>query len=343
MPGPSEIEFRRYLDGADHEQIDEGSAEWYRCAELLNVVAASMRQAAQRDHVIGGETGPAMGRSFVETARGLDERVQLLRDGSRALDRTAKAIREAREARRQMDVSSPELDKPGPYRRPVGPVTPEDVTEQRKHGESVKEYNDNLEARERISGEWTRRLDEVFGSELGDIKRIHGEQEPVRPPEQLPPTGPTGPGGGGPDAPVSRPPTSVPPGTPTSPPTSPPPGIPPGPPPGNPSQPGYPQGPTPGTPQGPGAPTSPIAPGAPAPPAPVGPTTPGSTTPMAPISPISPSAMPPSPGSAGAPGGVSPAAAAGIGAGGAAAGAAIGAGVRPGVVTPGTPAGARPI
>jgi len=181
--GPNETRFRTSLHGASFESVDDASLEWRRCAELLNVVAHSLDGAAKADQKIGGQTGPAMGAAFRRTSKSMGERAGLLREGSGALQSAARVIEKAQKARDAMDKAHPATSDPGSWKRPVGPLTKEDLEAQTKHQQRVKDYQEAYAARERISQQWAQNIDDVFADSTEVMKKIHGEPDPVEPPD----------------------------------------------------------------------------------------------------------------------------------------------------------------
>ncbi len=321
MPGPMELRFRTYLQGAHDATIDGGADEWDRCAELLDIVATAMDDAASRDRIIGGATGPAMGRAFTKTSKGMRDKADVLRTGRDSLTRAARVVRQAQQAQRDIDAESPDLPQPGAYRAPVGPPTPADLKRQRTHDGEVRRFNDNRQAREDTATLWTERMDQVFTHEVGVMKGIHGEPdtEPIgMASRSSEPPAANGAGGSGPRIAGAAPgtPHGGPVGTPVAGPTH------------QPSSPtptgngngSHPTGPTPGTPQGPGpAPTPGMPQGhGPGYPSPAGPLTPSAPSVPAATGASSGSVPAVAPSASG--GATAGAVAAGLGAGGAAAG-----------------------
>ena len=179
--GPSEGRFRTSLDGASWESVHDGAKEWARCAELLTVVSRSLDVAASKDKKIGGRTGPAMGNAFRKTSESVNERAALLREGKAALESAAEVLHKAGKARDSMDQQHPAGSNPGPWSRPVGPLTEEDLDAQRKHQAKVNDYQENYAARERISQQWTQNIENVFADSTEVMKKIHGEPDPEPP------------------------------------------------------------------------------------------------------------------------------------------------------------------
>ncbi len=191
VQGPNEARFRTSLSGASWESVDDGAAEWLRCADLLDVVSRSLETAAGKDQKIGGQTGPAMGAAFRRTSTSVADRARLLLEGKAALDSAARVIDKAEKAQKAMDRMHPVTDDPGSWTRPVGPLTKEDLEAQSRHQQKVNEFQENYAARERISRQWTENIDNVFADSTEVMKKIHGEPDPIPPP---PPDDKTGPG-----------------------------------------------------------------------------------------------------------------------------------------------------
>ncbi len=177
--GPNEGRFKNSLLGASWESVDDGAAEWKRCADLLGQVARSLDVAAGKDQKIGGRTGPAMGAAFRRTSSNVVERAQLLLDGRAALDSAARVIEKAEKARKAMDAQHPATDNPGSWKRPVGPLSVEDLKAQQRHQQKVNDFQENYAARERISQQWADNMDTIFADSTEVMKQIHGEPEPV--------------------------------------------------------------------------------------------------------------------------------------------------------------------
>ena len=177
--GPNEARFKNSLLGASWESVDDGAAEWKRCADLLGQVARSLDVAAGKDKKIGGRTGPAMGAAFRRTSGNVVERAQLLLEGRAALDSAARVIEKAEKARKAMDAQHPASDNPGSWKRPVGPLTEEDLKAQQRHQQKVNDFQENYAARERISQQWSDNIDNIFADSTEVMKKIHGEPDPI--------------------------------------------------------------------------------------------------------------------------------------------------------------------
>lgn len=175
--GPNESRFRTSLHGASPEDVQRGSLEWRRCADILDEVSRSLALASAKDQKIGGRTGPALGAAFRRTSTSMNERANVLRKGSMALGDASQVLLEAETAKVQMDQRHPTMDAPAPYQKPVGQPTEEDLQEQTRHQRKVQAYQETYAARERISQEWASRIDEVFLHSIQVMKQIHGEPD----------------------------------------------------------------------------------------------------------------------------------------------------------------------
>ena len=122
-----------------------------------------------------------MGNAFRKTSESVNERAALLREGKAALESAAEVLHKAGKARDSMDQQHPAGSNPGPWSRPVGPLTEEDLDAQRKHQAKVNEYQENYAARERISQQWTQNIENVFADSTEMMKKIHGEPDPEPP------------------------------------------------------------------------------------------------------------------------------------------------------------------
>lgn len=348
-PGPQEARLRHALTGADDGVLGDAATEWRITGELLGTIATHLT-AASAEKRFGGMTGPAVSERLATAATQMTEDSVDLSRGSASLARSALVVHDAREALVALDADpqTQHLPDPGPWTPPVGPLSDEDVADQRDNDRDRKRAQRNLQEREDAARKWAERMDTVYSHEIVVMKRIHGVPDsdgdlgdplgdptdggggrtpaPGLPVPPLPPRGPRGPRDPFPPR-EPQPPRDVdPPRDPSVPPGGPgtvvPPGVP-----GHPGYPGYPGGP--GSDQGadvqgPSAPqpgTGGTGVGAPG-------TGPGGGT------------LGPPPSAGGGAGGVSPGALAGAsgilgGAGGVRGGA-------PGVV-PGASSGARPI
>ncbi|WP_269782151.1 hypothetical protein [Nocardioides sp. R-C-SC26] len=194
MTGPEESRWLNHLLGCDDHEVGVGSREWDECRTLLDAVEKQLLKAASADEAIvpEGETGQSMAGAFSRAASAMAKRAAELQRGSEALGSAGGVISGARKAKEQLDRDWPPVAAPDAWTDPVGPWTDEDHQAKADHDTQASLYAETRRRREETSREWTTRMDEVFDEQTSVMEQIHGEEViwPPVGPEDPYPTGP---------------------------------------------------------------------------------------------------------------------------------------------------------
>lgn len=193
--GPQRARLDTALTGAFESAVEASSAEWNRCVSHLWRISAALETASPAvKEQIGGQTGPAIDAAFARSSQGMTAKAEELAKGTTALRSAANAIHDARQE--QQALSAQPLSEPGPYHKPVGPPTDQDLQDEAENRQAHARYSAAFADQERRAQEKADHMDRVFEHSTAVMKEIHRIPDPEPKPHGGDPGG-GGPAGGG--------------------------------------------------------------------------------------------------------------------------------------------------
>jgi hypothetical protein len=202
--GPERARLISYLQGAKHESTDAAGDNWVFSGKLLEQTATAIRMGAKKvrdgdgdEDGLSGVTAQAVLDAFTASAESMQEKGVRVQAAGEALKDTAKVIKHAQQAEKNMT----ELQEPAAYTPPTYSPgyqpTPEEITTEgnkRQAANADREaYNTARAQQEAAATQWSEKLDAVFLGSIPPMQAIHGEPDPTEPPPTVPvdPTGPS--------------------------------------------------------------------------------------------------------------------------------------------------------
>jgi len=183
--GPQQQRLRDYLDRANQDELRGAAAQWTDGENVLRMISQELERmsgdmARSSDEEFQGETADAARRSFVVSARAMNDKADQLKQGSEAFLQSASALDTAvaeREALAQDDGARP------PARPSTAPGSTDaaDVRAQRDFDTANAAYWDKYRADEQRAADATTALDQSHHAAGEVFKGIHGEPDPVAP------------------------------------------------------------------------------------------------------------------------------------------------------------------
>ncbi|HET6967885.1 MAG TPA: hypothetical protein VFI44_06390, partial [Ornithinibacter sp.] len=183
--GPQQQRLRDYLDRANQDELRGAAAQWTDGENVLRMISQELERmsgdmARSSDEEFQGETADAARRSFVVSARAMNDKADQLKQGSEAFLQSASALDTAiaeREALAHNDGAQPPV-RPS---TPPGSTEPADVRAQRDFDTANAAYWDKYRADEQRAADAITALDQSHHAAGEVFKGIHGEPDPVAP------------------------------------------------------------------------------------------------------------------------------------------------------------------
>src|SRR4051812_27419638 len=171
--GPQRARLDTALTGAHDGAVGDSAEEWVRCITIMRQISWALTAASPEVKAqIGGQTGPAIDAAFARSSEGMSKKAAQLDKGSVALRGAADAIRVARQE--QQALAAQPLTEPGPYHRPVGPPTDQDLQDEAQNRQAHAQYDAAFADQERRAKEKADHMDRVFEHSTAVMKEIHG-------------------------------------------------------------------------------------------------------------------------------------------------------------------------
>lgn len=175
--GPREARLRAVLATADAGVVDTAALEWGAGAQLLEVVAGALENAAPAiGSQFGPDTGEAAREAFRRASTKVRGRARLMGEASTALGSAHAALVHAERVRDGLGAPLSEPQRPAPT---PGPSTPDDVAAQRAYDSARAGYEAALSKRESDSAAAIEQMDAVYTASTETMKKVHGEPDPV--------------------------------------------------------------------------------------------------------------------------------------------------------------------